>query len=245
MPTSSLTNDFIQSPYFTPGHSNVNRIVIHTTICTFEVATQIFTNSSRQVSAHYLIRKDGFVRGFVNENDTAWHAGEWDVNLRSIGIEHVDDGDYDDVIRTPEQYAKSGALVRDICTRYNLPIDRVHIVGHREVHATACPDGLDVDRIVRIARGEEGGDNMTGTEIINALKSDPKLAHELYALVAPDIQEKVVAPEANTETAIKAAITTLSAQIAALTTRLDQLNSGELNGQTYRVTFNGPVSPTK
>jgi hypothetical protein len=47
------------------------------------------------------------------------------------------------------------------------------------------------------------GGNMTGTEIIAALKADPELAHELYALVAPDVQDKVVAPQANTNTWLK------------------------------------------
>lgn len=52
-----------------------------------------------QVSAHYLIGRDGTVWQLVNEQDRAWHAGAgtWqgrdDVNSRSIGIELDNDGD--------------------------------------------------------------------------------------------------------------------------------------------------------
>jgi len=64
------------------------------------------------------------------------------------------------------------------------------IVGHREVHATACPDALDIDRIVREAQGEA----MT--------------AQETYDLIASLLQEKIVAPQNDTNVAIKAAIET-------------------------------------
>ncbi|MEO0132624.1 MAG: peptidoglycan recognition family protein [candidate division WOR-3 bacterium] len=46
-----------------------------------------FKNPASQVSAHYVIDKDGTVYKLVRLNDIAWHAKEY--NSRSIGIEIV------------------------------------------------------------------------------------------------------------------------------------------------------------
>lgn len=56
-------------------------------------------NPVAEVSAHYLVDRDGSVVALVPEDRRAWHAGagEWggrgDVNSRSIGIELVNTGD--------------------------------------------------------------------------------------------------------------------------------------------------------
>ena len=40
----------------------------------------------------------------------------------------------------------------DICKRYNIPLDRKHVLAHKEVTATACPGGINVDEVVRLAK---------------------------------------------------------------------------------------------
>jgi hypothetical protein len=54
-------------------------------------------------------------------------------------------------------YAQSVQLVKEICARYGIPIDRAHIRKHKEVadpnNTTSCPDSLDIDRIVAMANG--------------------------------------------------------------------------------------------
>jgi hypothetical protein len=87
---------------------------------------------------------------WLEEFNTAYHAGNYTMNLQSIGIEHEDGGDYNGV-RPDVLYTTSAKLVNDICNFYQIPIDRVHILKHSEVIATGCPDALDVDRIVREA----------------------------------------------------------------------------------------------
>lgn len=136
--------------HFTPGRSDtaIDRIVIHTMVGWIASADATFKGGSRLASAHYGVRMyDVPVWQWVQESDTAWHAGDWDMNLRSIGIEHEDAGNYDGV-RPDILYATSSALVRDICQRYGIPVDRQHILAHREVSSTRCPDALDIDRIV-------------------------------------------------------------------------------------------------
>ena len=49
-------------------------------------------------------------------------------------------------------YQTSAKLIADIAKRYNIPIDAQHIIPHKEVSATACPAGIDVGRLIRMAQ---------------------------------------------------------------------------------------------
>ena len=74
-------------------------VVIHYTAMTScEGAMRALCDPAREVSAHYLISRDGVTHTLVPEDMRAWHAGagEWrgagDINSRSIGIELDNDG---------------------------------------------------------------------------------------------------------------------------------------------------------
>lgn len=45
---------------------------------------------TRQASAHYQVDSNGVISQHVWDSDTAWHAGNWEANTTSIGIEHAD-----------------------------------------------------------------------------------------------------------------------------------------------------------
>lgn len=143
----------------------VNGVIIHTVVGTMTACDGTFQNPTRQASAHYCVADDGSViHQYVNENDTAWHCGRYYpdssnplANVNTIGIEHGDNGaPYSP--RPDALYVTSAALVRDICTRYGIPMDRTHIRKHLEVSVaiTTCPDTLDIDRIVAMANGTWG-----------------------------------------------------------------------------------------
>ncbi|MFI2780365.1 N-acetylmuramoyl-L-alanine amidase [Streptomyces sp. ALB3] len=121
------------TPARRPSSHPVDRVVIHVAQQTFTQTVGIFQNPAKRVSAHYVVRSgDGFVAQCVRERDIAWHAGRWDHNTRSVGIEHegwVDQPGY----FTHTMYARSAKLTADICERYGLPKDRTHIIGHHEV----------------------------------------------------------------------------------------------------------------
>ncbi|MFF8880015.1 N-acetylmuramoyl-L-alanine amidase [Streptomyces flaveolus] len=108
-------------------------VVVHVTQETYADTLAIFRNPDKQVSAHYVVRSaDGHVAQCVLESDIAWHAGNWDYNTRSIGIEHeawVDRPEY----FTDALYEQSAQLTAAICTTYGIPKDRAHIIGHHEV----------------------------------------------------------------------------------------------------------------
>ncbi|MEO0344192.1 MAG: N-acetylmuramoyl-L-alanine amidase [Pseudomonadota bacterium] len=89
------------SPNFGDRRENAmpSIIVIHyTAMQSAKAAIERLCDPVFEVSAHYVIARDGAITQLVNEDKRAWHAGtgEWggitDVNSHSIGIELDNDG---------------------------------------------------------------------------------------------------------------------------------------------------------
>ncbi|WP_037616757.1 N-acetylmuramoyl-L-alanine amidase [Streptomyces aureus] len=136
-----------------PYSYDLDYVVIHVTQATYATTLSIFQNPAKKVSAHYLVRSaDGHVTQCVRERDVAWHAGNWDYNTRSIGIEHegwVDRPAY----FTDALYEESARLTAAICDQYGIPKDRAHIIGHYEVPGTDHTDpgpNWDWTRYIRL-----------------------------------------------------------------------------------------------
>lgn len=153
-----MTRDFTSAiPYteFTVATGNfdtlrqpISQIIIHSTAGTVSSAINTFGSLNSGVSANYIIGNDGSLWGGLEEKWTAYHAGNLDVNRRSIGIEHEW---YPGIVISDALYKTSAKLVADICKFYGLGCNRGVIKGHREIVATSCPNLIDVDRIVREA----------------------------------------------------------------------------------------------
>lgn len=95
---------------------------------------------NRQASAHYQVQSDGLIGQLVNDGDTAWHAGDWNANCRSIGIEHANNcaGPW----TISDQALESGAhLVAALCKLYGLgrPTWLGNVFPHKYFQATQCP----------------------------------------------------------------------------------------------------------
>ncbi|MEU3339762.1 N-acetylmuramoyl-L-alanine amidase [Streptomyces sp. NPDC002144] len=136
-----------------PSSYPLDYVVIHVTQETYSDTLAIFENAHKNVSAHYLVRSaDGHVAQCVREADVAWHAGNWDYNTRSIGIEHegwVDKPAY----FTDALYEQSARLTARVCDKYGIPKDRAHIIGHYEVPGTDHTDpgpNWDWSRYIRL-----------------------------------------------------------------------------------------------
>jgi hypothetical protein len=129
----------------------IDRIITHWFgIGTLSSADNRFKSPTGGASAHYGISDDTIYQ-WVKEEEVAWHAGDWPTNQRSIGIEH----DATTTKNASEKtYQTSGLLVRAICERHNIPIDRKHIIGHNEVVATQCPGTIDINKIIKLAKGD-------------------------------------------------------------------------------------------
>lgn len=133
----------------------VDTIVEHHTVGNWDSAVDTLSGkTARRASAHFLVGRDGRVAQLVSLADIAWHAGNWNWNVRSVGIEHEHyqvGGRWTDW--TDEQLEASARLHRWLMER----MKTVTIKRHREVsdEPTSCPLDLPVEEIVRRARGEE------------------------------------------------------------------------------------------
>jgi N-acetyl-anhydromuramyl-L-alanine amidase AmpD len=144
---SSLASQFVQacSDNYTNdsrGSGDIDMVVIHTVQGSYSSCYNWFANCSAEASAHYVVRSsDGDITQMVPEADIAWHAGHWDTNVRSVGIEH--EGYVDDPGRwyTDAMYRASAALTLDIATRQGVPLDRSHIIAHAEVPGCSSGSG--------------------------------------------------------------------------------------------------------
>lgn len=83
-------------------------------------------------SAHYGVTAAGEVLQFVDEHDTAFHAGNSEVNALSVGIELEGDCAKPDNF-TPAMIAALLELAHDLCDRYGIPVARATVMGHCDV----------------------------------------------------------------------------------------------------------------
>lgn len=150
------------------GGRLVDLIVVHVMDGTLHGTDGWFRNPESGVSAHYGVGRDGRVLRWVDEGDVAFHAGKKvrptaelvlerateNPNNYSVGIEC--EGRAKDE-PTPELMRALAAVVRDVAARHRIPLDRRHVIGHREIRADkTCPGKIDVDEVVRLARGTGG-----------------------------------------------------------------------------------------
>ena len=135
------------------GGSSVELIVDHWTVVMFEGAIRRFKDPASILSAHYVIGADGRIAQLVSEDDTAYHAGVFSVNQRSIGIEH-EAGPA--MPPTAALYEASARLHADIASRYGLALAvGTTVLPHHAIVPTECPGTLDLERIVREALEED------------------------------------------------------------------------------------------
>ncbi len=127
VPAASANYTVANRPHDYP----VDMIVVHDIEGTAAAAISSFQNPARAGSAHYVVGYDGSVTQMVQEKDVAWHAGNWDYNTRAIGIEHAGFACCADY--TTAEYDASAHLIASICSRYGVPMDRAHVIGHNEV----------------------------------------------------------------------------------------------------------------
>ena len=114
-----------------PHDYPIDMIVIHDIEGSYASAINVFQDPNRHGSAHYIVSYKGQVTQMVAEKNVAWHAGNWDYNTRAIGIEHEGYAGIN-TYTSPEYYA-SARVVASICSRWGVPMDRKHVIGHNQV----------------------------------------------------------------------------------------------------------------
>lgn len=125
----------------------IDKIVIHHNGGNLSIDQIWNVWQSREASAHYQVETGGRIGQLVNDWDTAWHAGDWDANLTSIGIEHADDST--DPWHVSDAAVDAGAhLVAALCKAYNLgrPEWGRNVFPHSQFTSTSCPASLAGDQ---------------------------------------------------------------------------------------------------
>ncbi|GGM07948.1 amidase [Streptomyces fumigatiscleroticus] len=116
-----------------PASQSIDYIVIHDTEGTWDGVLNLVQDPT-YVSWNYTLRStDGHVAQHVKAEDVAWHAGNWYVNAKSIGLEHEGFLAEPDAWYTEAMYRSSARLVKYLAKRYDIPLDRQHVLGHDNV----------------------------------------------------------------------------------------------------------------
>lgn len=163
---------FINSPNYTNGRHSYSpiAIVIHIMDGTLSGTDSWFQEQNSKVSAHFGIGKNGDVHQYVLQTNTAWHAGRvhepsWRLikktppgsanlyinpNYYTLGIEHEGKEDSD---WTDEMYQSSSQLIAALSKKWDIPLDRDHIIGHHEIYSLkTCPGSkVDLDKLINLA----------------------------------------------------------------------------------------------
>lgn len=158
------------SPNFKVGRSGYKpeMIVLHIMAGSLTGTDSWFADPTSQVSANYGIGFNGEVHQYVKDENTAWAQGRVvsptfklykpgvNPNLYCLSIEHEGN---DLSIVHESQISATVELVKALTSKWGIPIDRDHIIGHYQIFSQKpnCPatDKSIIDRIVRQAQGTE------------------------------------------------------------------------------------------
>ncbi|MEV5810518.1 N-acetylmuramoyl-L-alanine amidase [Streptomyces parvulus] len=113
----------------------IDQIVIHDTESSYESAIATFQTAGT-AAGHYVMRSsDAAITQMVATKDLGFHAGNYVTNMHSIGIEHEGFAAHGATWYNETQYQATADLVKYLAERFDIPLDRQHIVGHDNVVA--------------------------------------------------------------------------------------------------------------
>ncbi len=116
-------------------------VIHHTAQNSCDQTLKTFTLPRTQVSAHYVICKDGTIHHMLNDYLRAWHGGvsRWsgntDLNSSSIGIE-IDNNGTD--VFSEAQIASLLQLLHNLKKAYAIPV--ANFIGHSDIAPTRKVD---------------------------------------------------------------------------------------------------------
>ena len=137
---NEINNDTIKAPVSWVGTTNFNLrkpnyiIIHHTAQNSCDQTLKTFTMVKTQVSAHYVICRDGTVHHMLNDYLRAWHggAGKWgnntDINSSSVGIE-IDNNGFEPF--SEAQINSLLSLLAKLKKEYSIPV--ANFIGHADI----------------------------------------------------------------------------------------------------------------
>ena len=173
------------SPNFGPRREGAapDMIVLHyTAMADLDEALKRLCDPAAEVSAHYLITREGDLIQLVDEEMRAWHAGagswggEADINSRSIGVELDNAGAQP---FSEPLMASLEKLLRDVMSRWMVPPERV--IAHSDMAPARKADpGAKFDwlRLARQGLSVWAGLSSAGSGENPAEAADERSFHE-------------------------------------------------------------------
>jgi hypothetical protein len=164
-----------RTPYATEQHNTSQKsprnpnvtpsmVVVHHAATESFDAVVTMENGTKQVSSTVVI-KDGEVASMFDEAYRAWSLSSGYYDSVSLSSETCNSGGAAEGWPISEaSYQTLAKVIAEWCRKYNIPANRERIIGHREVYtrygasyATACPGGIDLDRLVRLVNQHLNG----------------------------------------------------------------------------------------
>lgn len=128
------------------------------------------------IAYHFVIRKDGTIERGRREDILGYHT--WQNNTGSLGIQLS--GNFDLVEPTQAQLNALTQLIGDLCVKYNIPVDRDHIRGHREYppnDSNDCPGTNLLNKLDTVVAAVQAGGGAVNTNTI-APQLSPQMTEE-------------------------------------------------------------------
>ncbi|PKD37957.1 hypothetical protein CWO84_22155 [Methylomonas sp. Kb3] len=153
-------------------------IVLHTTDGSLTNAAMCYNKPGTLQSVHYAIRNNGEIHQYVQEADTAFHAGlvvnpaaefikqrpNTNPNFFSIGVALEVS-----VLGPPTamQLAACSKLIREIADRWRISVDADHVLSHSAIRASVnCPGArVDIAKLIATALPDPAADLVAGKPI--------------------------------------------------------------------------------
>ena len=182
--------DLILDKHYTSGRGGreINKIIVHHNAANLTVRGCYNVWQTREASAHYQVEEDGTIGQLVRDRNTAWHAGNWDANTTSIGIEHANNHIGEPWTISEATLDNGAHLVAALCIFYKLgePQWGVNVFPHRHFSATACPGEIaESQNAAYMQRARHWYNTMTG----NTSATAPVTPSELDATNSTSIEE--------------------------------------------------------
>ncbi|MEP7163561.1 MAG: N-acetylmuramoyl-L-alanine amidase [Ferruginibacter sp.] len=199
-PTDSISGDSVKYASYWIGTTNFgmrkpNYVIIHHTAQnSCEQTLQTFTLEQTQVSAHYVICKDGTLHHMLNNYLRAWHAGaakwgnETDLNSSSIGIE-IDNNGIDSF--SEAQFNTLLGLLATLKKNYNIPA--ANFIGHGDI-----APGRKVDPGINFPwkRFAENGYGLWYSDTTNVILPENFIVLQALRIVGYDVSNSIAAIQA-------------------------------------------------
>lgn len=167
---NNLTADqnLLMNKHYTVGRAgrSINKIILHHNAGRLSIQDCWNVWQTRAASAHYQVDVNGRIGQLVWDRNTAWHAGNWEANCTSIGIEHANNHVGNPWTISDATLENGAHLVADLCRYYKLgrPAWGKNVFGHKNFAATGCPGEIAGSQNSKyMARAQYWYDQMTGS----------------------------------------------------------------------------------